>query len=75
MRRYRALRRLGRPPEGRLAYARWIEAMGAQMRLEARYVPLMRAGRAAEAQGAAADAVALRARRVPLARRFGMRGC
>jgi hypothetical protein len=74
-RRYRALGRLGRPPEGQLAYARWIEAMRAQTRLEARYVPLMRAGRAAEAQAAAADAVALRARRVPLARRFGMRGC
>ena len=74
-RRYRALRRLGRPPEARLAYGRWLEAMRAQTRLEASYLPLMRAGRAAEAQTAAADAVALRARRVALARRVGMRGC
>ena len=74
-RRYRALRRLGTPPEARLVYARWLGAMRAQLALEARYQPLMRAGRAAEAQSAAADAGALRARRDGLARSFGMRGC
>jgi hypothetical protein len=72
---YRALRRLGDPPEARLAYRRWLQSLDARVRLEASYAPLMRAGRAAEAQTAAQQVSALRARGEVLGRRFGLRLC
>jgi hypothetical protein len=72
---YRALRALGRPPEARLAYRRWLDNFGARVRLEARYVPLMRAGRAAEAQSLAEQVSALKARGDLLGQRFGLQLC
>ncbi len=72
---YRALRRLGDPPEARLAYRRWLQNLDARVRLEASYAPLMRAGRAAEAQTAALQVSALKARGDVLGRGFGLRLC
>jgi hypothetical protein len=72
---YHALRALGRPPEARLAYRRWLDNFGARVRLEARYVPLMRAGRAAEAQSLAQQVSTLKARGNLLGQRFGLQLC
>jgi hypothetical protein len=72
---YRALRALGKPPEARLEYRRWLDNMGARVGLEARYVPLMRAGRAAEAQTVGAQVNALKARGNMLGQRFGLQLC
>jgi hypothetical protein len=72
---YRALRALGKPPEARLAYRRWLDNLGARVRLEARYVPLMRAGRAAEAQATLDQVNGLKARGNMLGQRFGLQLC
>jgi hypothetical protein len=72
---YRALRALGRPPQARLAYRRWLGNMGARVRLEARYAPLLRAGRSAEAQAVTEQVGALKARGNALGQRFGLRVC
>jgi hypothetical protein len=72
---YRALRALGEPPEARLAYRGWLANFGARVRLEARYAPLMRAGRAAEAQATLEQVNALKARGNMLGQRFGLRLC
>ena len=72
---YRALRALGKPPEARLAYRRWLDNLGARVRLEARYAPLMRAGRAAEAQATLEQVNGLKARGNMLGQRFGLRLC
>ena len=72
---YRALRALGRPPEARLAYRRWLDNFGTRVRLEARYVPLMRAGRAAEAQALTAAVGTLKTRGNLLGQRFGLQLC
>ena len=72
---YRALRALGEPPEARLAYRRWLDNLGARVRLEARYVPLMRAGRAAEAQSVTEQVQSLKARGNLLGQRFGLQLC
>ncbi len=47
---YRALRALGQPPEAKAAYTAWLDNFGERVRLEAGYVPLLRAGRNAEMQ-------------------------
>jgi len=72
---YRAVRTLGEPSEARLAYRRWLDNMGERVRLEARYAPLMRAGRAAEAQAVAQQVSTLKARGDVLGQRFGLRLC
>jgi hypothetical protein len=72
---YRALRALGEPPEARLAYRRWLENLAARVRLEAGYAPLVRAGRAAEAQTVTEQVSALKARGNMLGRRFGLQLC
>jgi hypothetical protein len=72
---YRALRALGKPPEAPFAYRRWLTNLGARVRLEARYVPLMRAGRAAEAQATLEQVNALKARGDMLGRHFGLQRC
>jgi hypothetical protein len=74
-RQYRALRALGAPPEDRLAYRRWLETLAARVRLEARYAPLLHAGRAAEAQAVGEQALTLEARGDMLGSRFGLRLC
>jgi hypothetical protein len=72
---YRALRALGNPPQARRAYRAWLDNLAARVRLEARYVPLMRAGRAAEAQTVADQVNALKARDFMLGQRFGLQLC
>jgi hypothetical protein len=72
---YAALRALGEPPDGRLEYRAFLATIAERVRLEGRYLPLVHAGRAAEAQALADQVAALEARGATLGRRFGLADC
>jgi hypothetical protein len=74
-REYAALRALGEPPDARLEYRAFLATIAERVRLEGRYVPLVHAGRAAEAQALADRVSALEARGDALGRRFGLVAC
>jgi hypothetical protein len=74
-REYAALRALGEPPDGRLEYRAFLATIAERVRLESRYVPLVHAGRGAEAETLADQVTALETRGDALGRRFGLAAC